>query len=74
VRKESVSDKKIFVRVWYHEAMRVFYDRLVDDVDRKWMFDKLNECLKANFKDKVETVFERYCVQVSPIGSVFDLI
>ncbi|KAH8316762.1 hypothetical protein KR074_004303 [Drosophila pseudoananassae] len=64
VRKESVNDKKIFVRVWYHEAMRVFYDRLVDDVDRQWMFDKLNECLKSNFKDKVESVFEKYCVQV----------
>ncbi|XP_017080044.1 dynein heavy chain 12, axonemal [Drosophila eugracilis] len=63
VRKESVTDKKIFVRVWYHEAMRVFYDRLVDDIDRKWMFEKLNECLKANFKDKVETIFEKYCVQ-----------
>jgi len=65
VRKESVTDKKIFVRVWYHEAMRVFYDRLVDDVDRKWMFEKLNDCLKSNFKDKVENVFERYCVPVS---------
>ncbi|KAH8395340.1 hypothetical protein KR222_010165 [Zaprionus bogoriensis] len=62
VRKESVQDKKMLVRVWYHEAMRVFYDRLVDDIDRKWMFEKLNECLKANFKDKVETVFEKYCV------------
>lgn len=61
VRKESVNDKKMLVRVWYHEAMRVFYDRLVDDTDRKWMFDKLNECLKANFKDKVETVFDKYC-------------
>ncbi|EDV95542.1 GH15722 [Drosophila grimshawi] len=62
VRKESVNDKKILVRVWYHEAMRVFYDRLVDDIDRKWMFEKLNECLKANFKDRVESVFEKYCV------------
>ncbi|ALC44807.1 Dhc62B [Drosophila busckii] len=63
VRKESVSDKKVFVRVWYHEAMRVFYDRLVDDEDRRWMFDKLNECLKFNFRDKVENVMEKYCVE-----------
>lgn len=60
VRKESVNDKKMLIRVWYHEAMRVFYDRLVDDIDRKWMFEKLNECLKSNFKDKVESVFEKY--------------
>jgi len=31
----------------------------------KWMFEKLNDCLKSNFKDKVENVFERYCVPVS---------
>lgn len=61
VRKESVNDKKMLVRVWYHEAMRVFYDRLTDDTDRQWMFEKLNECLRFNFREKMEVIFERYC-------------
>lgn len=61
MRKESVNDKKIFVRLWYHEALRVFGDRLVDDNDRNWMFGKLNECIKINFREKLETVFETYC-------------
>uniref|UniRef100_A0A183SIA1 Dynein heavy chain 7, axonemal n=1 Tax=Schistocephalus solidus TaxID=70667 RepID=A0A183SIA1_SCHSO len=39
INKEHVEDKKTFIRLWAHEVMRVFYDRLTDDNDRKWLFD-----------------------------------
>ncbi|XP_055844482.1 dynein axonemal heavy chain 12 [Episyrphus balteatus] len=60
LKKESVDNKKIFARLWYHEAMRVFYDRLVDENDQRWIFEKLNECIKENFKERMESVFEQY--------------
>nr|XP_014091747.2 dynein heavy chain 12, axonemal isoform X1 [Bactrocera oleae] len=63
-KKESANDKKMFPRLWYHEAMRVFYDRLVDESDRQWMFQKLNDCVKNNFREKLESVFENYCTNV----------
>lgn len=60
LKKESVDNKKIFARLWYHEALRVFSDRLIDNTDQLWMFNKLNECIKENFKEKIESLFEAY--------------
>ena len=37
---ETVNTPQTFVRLWVHEAMRVFHDRLVSDSDRVW-FTKL---------------------------------
>lgn len=60
LKKESVENKKIFIKIWVHETMRVFYDRLVDETDRSWFFTKLTENVKEFFKDKMENVFEDY--------------
>lgn len=37
VKPASLGDKKTLKRLWVHEVYRVFYDRLVDDDDRKWL-------------------------------------
>ncbi len=38
VKKNSVDNKRVFTRLWVHEVFRVFYDRLIDDTDRAWLF------------------------------------
>lgn len=60
LRKESVENKKIFARLWYHEAMRVFFDRLVDETDQLWLFQKLNDAIRESFKEKVEILLDQY--------------
>lgn len=43
------------VRLWYHENMRVFHDRLVDDVDRIYFKELLRNQFEV-FKLKDEEV------------------
>ena len=38
--------------------MRVFYDRLIDDKDRLWLFNTVKGLLKDHFKESMDTVFE----------------
>ena len=43
-------------RLWTHEVLRVFYDRLVDDTDRLWMGRTLTALVETHFKEKLGRV------------------
>lgn len=38
--------------------MRVFYDRLIDDKDREWLFEEIRTILKTQFIDNLDIVFK----------------
>lgn len=38
--------------------MRVFYDRLIDDNDREWLFNQIRKTVDKNFSDSFDTVFK----------------
>eukprot|EP00163_Fabomonas_tropica_P009440 TRINITY_DN1923_c0_g2_i1.p1 TRINITY_DN1923_c0_g2~~TRINITY_DN1923_c0_g2_i1.p1 ORF type:complete len:2559 (-),score=897.69 TRINITY_DN1923_c0_g2_i1:297-7319(-) len=46
--KKNVT-KQNLITLWAHETTRVFCDRLVDDDDRNWFLNLLNEHLKMHF-------------------------
>lgn len=60
LRQECAEDKKTFPRIWVHEILRVFYDRLIDPVDRAWLFQKLKETVPVYFRESFEKIFERF--------------
>jgi dynein heavy chain len=46
VRKQEMESKRDFLRLWVHETLRVFYDRLIDDKDRIWLFKYIYSFIK----------------------------
>eukprot|EP00898_Chlorokybus_atmophyticus_P003847 jgi/Chlat1/4463/Chrsp29S04567 len=47
--ESGVQAAKQFARLWTHEVLRVFYDRLTDDKDRKWLLDTVKTLTKKHF-------------------------
>ncbi|XP_052747070.1 dynein axonemal heavy chain 12 [Bicyclus anynana] len=60
LRKESADNKKTFTRVWVHEIMRVFLDRLVDEPDRAWFFNLLRKTTQEFMKDTFDSALDTY--------------
>ncbi|KAJ3049383.1 Dynein heavy chain 7, axonemal [Rhizophlyctis rosea] len=54
---ERFQEVNKMVRLWTHEAYRVFYDRLVDDVDRAWFFTTVKDLVSRSFGVRFEDVF-----------------
>jgi dynein heavy chain len=46
------------IRLWTHEVLRVFYDRLVDDKDRGWFLEYMKELTARHFKIEFDKLFE----------------
>ncbi|KAL3685151.1 hypothetical protein R1sor_003173 [Riccia sorocarpa] len=52
-----VPDKKSLIRLWSHEALRVFHDRLVNDEDRAWFMEYMQTRIEAKLTVKCDYVF-----------------
>eukprot|EP00434_Breviolum_minutum_P010844 symbB.v1.2.009560.t1/scaffold598.1/size183230/2 len=50
LKKNECEGSPRHVRLWAHEILRVFGDRLIDDTDREWMMHQLREQTKKNFQ------------------------
>lgn len=64
---EAIEDLLAMKRLWVHEILRVYYDRLVDDDDRNWLFDMLHKVSLDKLDEDLDKMFERLA---SPGSSV----
>lgn len=58
IQKESVETKVTFIRLWAHEVLRVFGDRISDAGDKDWLFLRIRDAVRGNFKDSFEVAFD----------------
>lgn len=46
-------------RLWVHEVLRVYNDRLIDDADRSWLIETLHSVSHQRLEESMDTMFER---------------
>lgn len=47
----------MLVCLWYHECCRVFQDRLINDEDRNWFTNLLQDQIRQEYKLKPDEIF-----------------
>lgn len=50
--------KEVVLKLWVHECLRVFHDRLNAVEDRQWFLNLLNDRLSALFASKMSSLFK----------------
>ncbi|KAH8413286.1 hypothetical protein KR009_009673 [Drosophila setifemur] len=56
---EATEDVNSMRRLWVHEVLRVYGDRLVEDADRTWLFENLCSTVKNSFNTDPNKLFGR---------------
>ena len=59
--------KKTIIKLWSHECLRVFHDRLVNDEDRLWFFKYLQSRVEIKLQQTTEFVYDSMSDETSMI-------
>ncbi|KOX76420.1 Dynein heavy chain 7, axonemal [Melipona quadrifasciata] len=55
---ETVAEPRSLKRLWVHEVLRVYGDRLVDDNDTKWLVEQIRQTMSEYMDDNLDDLFQ----------------
>lgn len=59
LRKDTYdSNKKIYMKIWTHEILRTFGDRMNTQEDHDWLFGNIKHCFQEYFEENINEIFE----------------